>query len=137
VGSAIVGEAEAIERARRHRKVMGGGMRQSGVLAAAALYALEHNLDRLAEDHANAQALAAAVRETPGLSLDPPQVDTNIVIFRIDERLGTAADLNNRLREQGVHMLAFAKHKIRAVTHHDVTASDVARAADVLRRVAR
>jgi threonine aldolase len=136
IGSAIVGPAEAIARAKRHRKALGGGWRQAGIVAAGALYALEHHVERLAEDHANAQIIAGAVREIEGLELDPPHVDTNIVIMRVDPRLGTAAQLTDRLRERGVRMGAFAKNKVRAVTHLDVTTAEVEQAANVLREVA-
>ncbi len=137
VGSAIVGCEEAIARARRHRKALGGGMRQAGVIAAGALYALEHHIERLAEDHAHARILAAAVRETPGLELEPPHVDTNIVIFRVAEELGTAPDLCQRLEQAGVQILPMGQHKVRAVTHLDVTRADVERAATILRETCR
>ena len=94
VGSALCGPADLIRQARRHRKALGGGMRQAGIIAAGALYALEHHIDRLAEDHDNARILADAIRETPGLTLDPDIVDTNIVIFEVDPELGTAADVH-------------------------------------------
>jgi threonine aldolase len=90
VGSALCGPAELIHQARRHRKALGGAMRQAGIIAAGALYALEHHIDRLADDHANARILGQAVRSSPGLSLDPESVDTNIVIFDVDAELGTA-----------------------------------------------
>jgi threonine aldolase len=133
VGSAIVGSEEQIERARRHRKALGGGMRQVGVIAAAALYALEHNIDRLAEDHAKARLIADAVHATDGLALDPPHADTNIVIFRVEKELGTAAALCDRLRERGVLMMPLAPQKVRAVTHLDLTLGDVQHAANALR----
>jgi len=136
VGSALAGPKEAIARARRLRKALGGGWRQAGILAAAALHALDHHVDRLAEDHANAQTLAAAIRQTDGLHLDPPNVETNIVIFRVDERLGTAADFCKQLADRGVRMFAIAKQKVRAVTHLDVSGAEVARAADELVRLA-
>ena len=79
-------------------------MRQAGIIAAGALYALEHHIDRLAEDHEKARVFADAIRETPGLTLDPDIVDTNIVIFKIAPELGTAAEFSGRLREQGVLM---------------------------------
>jgi threonine aldolase len=133
VGSAIVGSEEAIVRARRHRKALGGGMRQVGILAAGALYALDHHIDRMAEDHANAKLLAAAVRDTDVLTLDPPHVDTNIVIFRVSAEWGTAAELAAELKDRGVLMMAFAPQKVRAVTHLDVTRSDIERACEALR----
>jgi threonine aldolase len=137
VGSAIIGCEEAILRARRHRKALGGGMRQAGIIAAGALYALEHNIDRLAEDHAHAKLIAAAVNDSDCLTLDPPHVDTNIVIFRVAAEHGTAAQLCAKLKEHGVLMMPFAKHKVRAVTHLDVTRQDVERATDALRDVAK
>jgi threonine aldolase len=133
VGSALCGPAEMIRRARRHRKALGGGMRQAGIIAAGALYALDHHIDRLAEDHEKAQVLAAAIRETPGLSLDPDVVDTNIVIFKIDPPLGTAAAFVARLREQGVLMNAVGPQRIRAVTHLDVSLEQVRKASEIIR----
>jgi threonine aldolase len=136
VGSAIIGSEEAILRARRHRKAMGGGWRQAGIIAAGALYALEHHVERLAEDHANAKLIASAVNDSDCLTLDPAYVDTNIVIFRVAAERGTAAQLCAKLKERGVLMMAFAKQKIRAVTHLDVTRADVERAAAALSEVA-
>ena len=98
--------ARSDQTARRHRKLFGGGMRQAGVMAAAALYALEHHIDRLADDHANAQRLADAIRQIDGLELSAEQVDTNIVIFRVEPRLGTAAEFCARLKQRGLLMLA-------------------------------
>jgi threonine aldolase len=134
VGSALVGPREKIEFARRLRKALGGGWRQAGVLAAAAIYALDHHIERLAEDHANAKLLADAVRQTPGLTLEPEQVDTNIVIFRVDESLGTAAEICERLADKAVRMFAISRGQIRAVFHLDVSADDARRAADMLRK---
>jgi threonine aldolase len=93
-------------------------------------------VDRLAEDHDHAQILASAVHDAAGLELTPAKVDTNIVIFRLESRLASAADFVARLSEQGVLMLPVAHDKIRAVTHLDVSQSDVCRAADVIRRLA-
>jgi len=136
VGSALAGSKEAIKEARRHRKLFGGGMRQAGIIAAGALYALQHNRERMVEDHANAQFLAEAVRGIQGLKLAPETVDTNIVIFRVDPSLGTAAQLVAALAEQGVLMLAIGVQQVRAVTHLDVNAEEVRRAGDVLRESA-
>jgi threonine aldolase len=136
VGSALAGPKEMIARARRHRKLFGGGMRQAGILAAAALYALENHVERLAEDHANAQILAQSVREIPGLELLDERVDTNIVIFRVEPRLGTAAEFCERLKEDGLLMLAVAAQQVRAVTHLDVDRQDATRAAEILAKVA-
>jgi threonine aldolase len=137
VGSALAGPRDLIREAVRHRKVLGGGMRQAGILAAAALYALDHHVDRLAEDHANARRLAAGIRHIPGLRLDPDTVDTNILFFQIDAALGTAAEFCERLRREGLLMLVTAPTRVRAVTHLDVTAADAERALEILCRAAR
>jgi threonine aldolase len=136
VGSALVGPAALIRQARRHRKALGGGMRQAGIIAAGALYALEHNIDRLADDHANARILAQTVRTTPGLKLEPETVDTNIVIFDVDAELGTAAAFCARLRDEGVWTNAIAPQRVRAVTHLDVSREQVEHAANVLQETA-
>jgi threonine aldolase len=136
VGSALAGPRELIQLARRHRKAFGGGMRQAGIIAAGALYALENHIDRLAEDHATAQILADAVRQCEGLTLQPEQIDTNMVIFRVDPALGSAADFVAALREQGVLVLATSPVKIRAVTHLDVKQERVRRAGQILQQVA-
>jgi threonine aldolase len=137
VGSALAGTREHIRQARRHRKLFGGGMRQAGVIAAGALYALEHHIERLAEDHANAKRLADAIRAIDGFSLEPEVVDTNIVIFGIAPQIGTAADVAARLQERGLLMLAISERQIRAVTHLDVNAEDVAAASQILAAVAK
>jgi threonine aldolase len=137
IGSALVGPRDKIEQARRLRKALGGGWRQAGILAAAAIYALDHQVERLAEDHANAQKLAEAIGQINGLSLDPEQVDTNIVIFRAAERLGTATDICERLREGGVRMHPISRDKIRAVFHLDVSAEDTQQACEVLMKLVR
>jgi threonine aldolase len=134
VGSAIVGTHEMIERALRHRKLFGGGMRQAGVLAAAALYALDHHVDRLVEDHQLAQRLAEHVRAIEGLELRPAVVDTNLVIFYVNPVLGTAAEFATRLKANGLYMGAYAPRLIRAVTHLDVNAESVERAGEILRQ---
>jgi threonine aldolase len=137
VGSALAGPRDLIGKALRHRKLFGGTMRQAGVIAAGALYALENHVERLAEDHANAQRLAQAIREIDGLELQPPEVDTNLVIYRVDPRLGTAPDFSARLKQRGVLISAFGGQQMRAVTHLDVDASDVDRAAAILRETAK
>ena len=136
VGSALCGPEDLIRQARRHRKALGGGWRQAGILAAGALYALDHHIDRLAEDHANARILADAVRNTPGLELDPETIDTNLVIFEIDPELGTAAAFCARLRDAGVWMNATAAQRIRAVTHLDISRDQAQHAAAVLHETA-
>jgi threonine aldolase len=134
VGSALNGPREFIQRARRVRKVLGGGMRQAGVLAAAALYALENHRERLAEDHRNAQILAQAIADTPGLRLDPPRVETNLIWFEVDPRLGTAKEVATTLRERGVLVHTGGPHTLRACTHLDVSVAQAERAAEVIRQ---
>ncbi len=136
VGSAIAGPAEAIRKAHRLRKVLGGGMRQAGIIAAAALYALEHNVERLADDHANAQFLARAVAATDGLALESGTVETNLVWIAVDPILGTAADLGAKLRAKGVLISALGARVLRACTHLDVSREDVEYAAEQIRKVA-
>lgn len=135
VGSVVCGRAELVARARRIRKMLGGGMRQAGVIAAGALYALDNHVERLAEDHANAQRLADAIRNIPGLELRPPQVETNLVIFRVEPRLGTAADLAARLRQRGLLIGGFGGQSMRAVAHLDVSRADIDVAAQILNDV--
>jgi len=136
VGSALCGPRDLIAQAVRHRKVLGGGMRQAGVLAAAALHALEHHVARLAEDHANAQRLADGIRQIDHLRLKPERIDTNLVFFEVDAAWGSAAEFASRLKDRGVLMLPTAPYTIRAVTHLDVTSADVDRAIEAIQAVA-
>ena len=137
VGSALAGSKEAIAQAHRLRKVLGGGMRQAGVLAAAALHALEHHVDRLAEDHENAQILARAVADTPGLQLEFGPPETNLIWIVVEPRLGTAAAIAATLREQGVLVSALGPQVLRACTHLDVSKPQIERAAQTVRRLAK
>jgi threonine aldolase len=136
VGSALCGPADLIRQARRYRKALGGAMRQAGIIAAGALYALDHHVDRLTEDHHKARVLADAIRTAPGLVLDPDLVETNMVVFRVAEELGTAAEFCARLHKEGVWMLPVARQRIRAVTHLDVTLEQVEQAGRILSEVA-
>lgn len=136
VGSALAGPRDLIAEGVRHRKLLGGGMRQAGILAAAALYALDYHVQRLADDHANAQRLAAGIRQIDRLCLDPDAIDTNMLFFRVGPAWGTAAQFAARLKEQGLLMLATAPQTLRAVTHLDVTAADVDRAIEILKAAA-
>src|SRR5262245_25577474 len=113
VGSALAGPRDLVRQARFVRKLFGGGMRQAGVLAAAALYALDHHVDRLAEDHRNARTVAQGVADAPGLRLDPPDVQTNIVFVEVDPARGTARDLQAALQERGVLANATAPTRVR------------------------
>jgi len=136
VGSALVGPRDLIREARRHRKLFGGGMRQVGILAAGACHALEHHRERLVEDHENARIFADTVRGCEGLALQPDVIDTNIVIFRVDPTLATAADFVVRLKAAGVLVLAISSTQIRAVTHLDVDRAGVQLAGDAVVQVA-
>ena len=137
VGSLLSGSREIIQKARRWRKALGGGMRQAGILAAAGLYALNNNIDRLAQDHENAQILAQGLAEINGLALDPQEVETNIVIFQITKPGLTPQELTARLAEQGCLMLPFGPDRVRAVTHLDVDARAVTKAVDLIRGAIR
>ncbi len=133
VGSALCGTAEFIQRARRFRKMFGGGMRQAGIIAAGALHALEHHRARLAEDHANARALAEGLSRLPGLELDPTTVQTNIVMMRV--RKIPAATLMAALDQAGVRVLALGPDNIRAVTNLMVSPGHIPEALEIFERV--
>jgi threonine aldolase len=135
VGSALAGPKAVIAKARRTRKLFGGGMRQAGIIAAACLYAMDHHIERLADDHRNAQIIAQAVADTPGLSLEPAEVDTNLIWIRIDPATGNARDITIRLKEAGILVHAAGAQKIRACTHLDVSKAQAERAAETLRKV--
>ncbi|MEM8806135.1 MAG: low-specificity L-threonine aldolase [Cyanobacteria bacterium P01_G01_bin.38] len=115
VGSALVGSQELIQRARRFRKMLGGGMRQAGMMAAGALYALANHRDRLKHDHLNAQMLAKGLHPIEGIEVDPESVQTNIVVFHTLSM--PAQVLANRLSEKGVAVLAIGPNALRAVTN--------------------
>ncbi len=130
VGSMLVGSRELIDRARSVRKMLGGGMRQAGVLAAAGLIALTEMPQRLAEDHANARLLAERLAAHPQVELDLTGVQTNIVLFRL-KGAGDAAALVAELRREGVLAGSVGPHAVRLVTHYDVSRSACERAADI------
>lgn len=137
VGSALAGPKDFVARARRVRKLYGGGMRQVGILAAAALYALDHHIERMAEDHRNARVIAQGIADTPGLRLDPPEVETNLVWFEVDPELGTSQDVAATLKQRGVRIHPAGKHVMRAVAHLDVSAAQAERAAETIRQTMR
>ena len=137
VGSALAGPRDFVARARRTRKLFGGGMRQVGILAAAALYALDHHIERLADDHRNAQVIARAIADTPGLRLLSPEVDTNLIWFHVDPDLGTAQEVAEALKQRGILALVSGSQVMRAVTHLDVSSAQAERAAETIRQVAR
>lgn len=135
VGSIIAGPKPFIERCHRFRKMFGGGMRQAGLLAAACIYALDHNVQRLGDDHAAAKKLANAIAELPGIGLDPKTVETNIVIFDVMPQIGTAEQFANRLRDAGVWLIAAGPKRCRAVTHLDVSTAQIDQAIEAFRQV--
>jgi threonine aldolase len=136
VGSVLAGRSAAIARAVRIRRMFGGAMRQAGILAAAGLYALDHNVARLAEDHANARLIAERLAAVPGILLDLASVQTNIIVFRLAPAVPDAATIVGRARAAGVLVSALGPRVVRAVTHLDVSAAECRRAADLLAAVA-
>lgn len=136
IGSLLASTHENIALARRLRKRLGGGMRQVGILGAAGLYALDHNFERLAEDHANARLLADGLCVIDGIDLDPTSTETNIVLFHLNESAPmNAPELTEVLSHYGVLMLPFSERSIRAVTHMDVSAGQIKRAIEVVTSV--
>lgn len=125
VGSIVVGDAEFITRAHRYRKMYGGGMRQAGIIAAGALYAIQNNVERLVEDHQNAKRFAEGIAKLPHIQLDLNWVQTNIVIFEVDADVMTAQDLCEKLKERDILMLPVSKQRIRAVANLMVSGSDI------------
>src|SRR5438552_7484293 len=136
VGSLICGSADLIGRARRVRKMLGGGMRQAGVIAAAGIVALERMVDRLAEDHVNARTLAEGLAKRPRISIDLASVQTNIVILRVD-RPGGADELVTGCAARKVKLHAMSPTFIRCVTHKDVDGDDIRRTLDALTEITK
>ncbi len=133
VGSVLLGSIETIEKAKRIRKVLGGGMRQAGFLAAAGIYALDNNISRLSEDHKNAKALAAALKELPFVIKVMP-ADTNIVIFELDKK-HDAEDFVDKLLNHGIKCNTFGKQMIRFVTHLDINTDMINHTIEVLKKI--
>jgi threonine aldolase len=136
VGAVLAGTKEFIDRAWRWKHTFGGAMRQSGILAAAGIYALEHNVERLADDHANARLLAEGLEAIPGVRLDPGMPETNIVFFDTTDAGVAPADFVARLLERGVRV-GHISRRVRAVTHLDVSRAEVERAIEVIRTALR
>jgi threonine aldolase len=134
VGSALASTREHIERARKFRKIFGGGMRQAGILAAGALYALEHHVDRLAEDHHKARAFALLLSDIHGISIDMNTVETNIVVIDIAETGKPPAAVITHLQKLGILVTEAGPTSIRAVMHMDVSMDDVRAAAERMRK---
>jgi threonine aldolase len=135
VGSLICTTSDRIPLIKRLRRMFGGGMRQAGIIAAAGIYALEHNISRLTEDHENAKRLANALAEIQGIAIHPDQVETNIVIFDIAKTRYTTQQAVEALKKEGVLVVSFGKTLLRAVTHLDVSAKDIEIAIGVFRKV--
>jgi threonine aldolase len=132
VGSVLAGRADDIGRAVRARRMFGGAMRQAGILAAAGLYALDHHVERLAEDHRNARLIAERLAGLSGVALDLATVQTNIVVLRLEQGLPDAATIAARAKQAGVLVSALGARLVRAVTHRDVSRQDCERAAEIL-----
>jgi threonine aldolase len=124
VGAALAGSREVIDEAWRYKQMLGGAMRQAGIIAAAGLHALDHHVERLADDHANARRLAEGLAQLPGVEIDTRRVETNIVVFGVPD----AYALCGALYERGVQVTPIGPQRLRAVTHHDVDSADVERA---------
>lgn len=133
MGSILVGDAATMYRARRARKLFGGALRQAGMMAASALYALEHNIERMRDDHANAKAFATSIAQVDGIRLNVAEVESNLVFFEVDPKLGTSAQLSAKLLQRGVRINPSGPQRLRACTHLDVTLEEVMRAADIVR----
>jgi threonine aldolase len=131
VGACLAGSAETIHEAWRYKQMIGGAFRQAGIVAAGALYALDHHVERLADDHANARRLAAGLAGIEGIALDAATVETNIVVFGVDDAPGLVA----ALEREGVRMGALGPRTMRAVTHLDVSAAEVDLALETLRAI--
>ena len=136
VGSALAGSSEFVETAKRTRKLFGGAMRQAGIIAAGALYALQHHQSRLQQDHEAARQLADAAKQSAALDVRGGSVDTNIVILEIDPEWGSAVEMQSRLAEAGVACLSVGKQAIRLVTHLDVTGQAIDEACETVVRTA-
>jgi len=135
-GSIICSSREFIAEARRIRKVLGGGMRQTGIIAAAGIVALEEMTRNLAGDHANARRLAEGISAIPGFTVQVENVRTNIVVFHFESDSLTENEFMNRLEKKGVRLLSRGAGQFRMVTHHEITAQDIDRVLEILRDVA-
>jgi threonine aldolase len=135
VGSVICGSADFVERARRWRKMLGGGMRQVGILAAAGIVGLERMVDRLADDHTNARRLGEGLAKLPGLRVDLASVQTNIIILRVERGAAATAELVKGCAARKVKVHAMGPAAIRCVTHKDVDADDISRALEAFREL--
>lgn len=137
MGSVLVGTEKDMVRARRARKIFGGALRQAGIVAAASLYALDHHVERLAEDHANAREFANRIAPLPHIRCDAAKIETNLVFFEVESAWGTAAELSRALKERGVRINGIGSQRLRACTHLDVDRAGVIRAAEILAEIVR
>lgn len=135
VGSIIVSDAETVAKLRPLRRMYGGGMRQAGILAAAGLYALEHNIARLKEDHEHAKALAGQLRKIPSVSIDVEGVETNIVVFEVTDPSRSSSDILGTLKQAGLLINSVGGMSFRAVTHLNVSAQAIEEAGRIFTRV--
>lgn len=135
VGGVLAGSRAFIEEADPWKHRFGGAMRQAGIVAAAGVYALDHHVDRLAEDHANARRFAARISQLPGIELGSSPVETNLVFFDVGATGRSAGDIGAKLMQQGIRLHVQGDRRIRAVTHLDISAADIDRAADVLEQI--
>ena len=137
VGSVIAASEDFIGKAQRYRKMFGGGMRQAGILAAAGIYALENNVERLADDHFNAKLLAERISGAPGLRVEPSNVETNIIYLQLDpdEACVDAPGLAAAMSQRGVLALAMGRYGMRLVTHLDVSRTEAEQAAEIMRSI--
>jgi threonine aldolase len=124
IGSALAGPRDLMAKARRTRKLFGGAMRQVGYIAAACRYAMDHHIDRLAEDHANAKLIADAVRSVKHFKLTPAKVETNLVWFDVDPAFGTGRDVVVKMKEKGILVSALGRQTVRMCTHVDASSKD-------------
>jgi threonine aldolase len=136
VGSMLCGSSDFIEEARRWRKILGGSMRQAGVIAAAGVVAVETMIDRMAEDHAHARRLAEGLSHIPGINVDPDDFQTNIVFVEVNPSTGTTEEFTDRMKEEGVLTAYRGGGRFRLVTHRQVSAEDVDTAVDRIAKVA-
>ena len=135
-GSMALGKAEFIEKVRRIRKMLGGTMRQAGIIAAAGIVALEGMVERLAVDHANARRLAEGLARIPGVEIDLSTVQTNTVVFRISDERFSCESFIASARERGIHLCEFKFGRVRAVVHHGVTVAQIDEAVAILAELA-
>jgi len=137
IGSLVAGSKSFIDRVHRFRKMFGGGMRQAGIIAAAGIYALDHHIERLKDDHQNARRLAVGLKEFKGVSIDPKHVETNIVIFDVSNTGMTGAQVSEAMKKEGVLIHAFSRTQIRLVTHLDITSEDIETALKAFEKILR